>query len=249
LAVWCEDEAGPFQAVPQPGGSWRPRGHPATRPHEYVRGGTCKILTLFHPASGQVHLQPVGSCTNPILHGWLKERLEVILAALPPPAAPTDATVTRGAWEAWRDGLAERFTLPDALPPPRMLLVWDNLTGHKSAEMVVWLCRHGITPLYTPLGGSWLNMAESIQRILKRRTLDGQHPRSPAEIGAWFQQTAQAWNQRPTPFLWNGKRRQRRRKRSGDGHIIGGSGAHTQQPLLPHGRGPQEWHSPRQVTH
>jgi hypothetical protein len=33
-------------------------------------------------------------------------------------------------------------------------------------------------PLYTPLGGSWLNMAESIQRILKRRTLDGQHPQS-----------------------------------------------------------------------
>src|SRR4051795_4640212 len=82
LEVWCEDEAGPFQAVPQPGGSWRPRGHPATRPHEYVRGGTCKVLTLFHPATGQVHLQPVSSCTNPILHGWLKERLGVILAAL-----------------------------------------------------------------------------------------------------------------------------------------------------------------------
>jgi hypothetical protein len=22
--------------------------------------------------------------------------------------------------------------------------VWDNLAGHKSAEMVVWLCEHGI---------------------------------------------------------------------------------------------------------
>src|SRR3954463_9800700 len=60
----------------------------ATRPHGYVRGGTCKVLTLFHPATGQVHLQPVSSCTNPILHGWLKERLGVILAALPAPAAP-----------------------------------------------------------------------------------------------------------------------------------------------------------------
>jgi hypothetical protein len=56
--------------------------------------------------------------------------------------------------------------------------------------MVVWLCRHGIMPLPTPLGGSWLNMAESIQRILKRRTLDGQHPQNPTEIGTWFQQTA-----------------------------------------------------------
>jgi len=37
----------------------------------------------------------------------------------------------------------------------------------------MWLCEHGIMPLYTPLGGSWLNMSESIQRILKRRALDG----------------------------------------------------------------------------
>src|SRR3712207_497746 len=94
LAVWCEDEAGPFQAVPHPGSSWRPQGRPATQPHEYVRGGTRKILTLFHPATGQVQLQPVGRCTNPILHGWLKERLAVILAALPAPVAPADAAET-----------------------------------------------------------------------------------------------------------------------------------------------------------
>jgi transposase len=162
----------------------------------------------------------------------------VILATMPPPAALADAMATRATWETWQDGLAERFTLPAELPSLRMLLVWDNLTGHKTAEMVVWLCQHGIMPLYTPLGGSWLNMAEAIQRILKRRTLDGQHPQSPTEIGTWFEQTAQAWNRQPTPFLWNGKRRQRRRKRSGDGRIIGGSGAHTRQPLLSHGRSP-----------
>ena len=235
--------------MPQPGGSWRPRGRPATLPHEYVRGGTCKLLTLFHPTSGQVHLQPVSSCTNPVLHGWLKDRLEVILATLPPPAAPGDAMATRAAWEAWQAGLAGRFTLPAELPPLRMLLVRDNLAGHKSPEMVVWLCRHGVMPLYTPLGGSWLNMAESIQRILERRTLDGQHPRSPTEIGSWLQQAAQAWNRQPTPFLWNGKRRQRRRRRSGGAHALGGSGAHTQQPLSPHSSGTQEWRSPRQGTH
>ena len=174
--MWCEDEAGPFQAVPQPGSSWRPRGRPAPRPHEYVRGGTCKVLTLFHPATGQVHLQPVSSCTNAVLHGWLKDRLATILATLPVSAVSPDAAVTRRAWEAWQGGLKERFTLPADLPPLRMLLVWDNLAGHKTAEMVVWLCQQGIMPPYTPLGGSWLNMAESIQRILKQRTLDGQHP-------------------------------------------------------------------------
>ncbi len=173
--------------MPQPGGSWRPQGRPATRPHEYVRGGTCKILTLFHPATGQVRLQPVSSCTNPVLHGWLKAQLEVILAAQPAPATPPDAGVTRAAWEVWQNGLAERFGLPVELPLLRMLLVWDNLAGHKTPEMVVWLCQHGVMPLYTPLGGSWLNMAESIQRVLKGRTLNGQHPQSPTEIGTWFQ--------------------------------------------------------------
>ena len=82
------------------------------------------------------------------------------------------------------------FTLPHDLPPLRLLLVWDNLTGHKTPDLVLWLCAHGVMPLYTPVGGSWLNMAESIERVLKRRALDGQHPHSPAEIGSWFEQTA-----------------------------------------------------------
>ena len=44
--------------------------------------------------------------------------------------------------------------------------------------MVRWLLQHGILPLYTPLSGSWLNMAESLQRIIVRRALSGQHPQS-----------------------------------------------------------------------
>src|SRR5690349_5199904 len=84
LSVWCEDEAGPFQAVPHPGASWQPRGEPAQQPHEYIRGGTTKILTLFHPASGQVRLQPAARGTNAVLHPWLREHLSAILAELPP---------------------------------------------------------------------------------------------------------------------------------------------------------------------
>ena len=70
-----------------------------------------------------------------------------------------------------------------------------------------------------------------------------------ARLGGWFEQTAQTWNRQPTPFLWNGKRRQRRRKRPGDGHAIGGSGAHTRHPVSRPRCRRQEWHSPRQVTH
>jgi transposase len=231
LAVWCEDEAGPFQVIPHPGVSWRPVGQPAQQPHEYVRGGTTKILTLFHPATGQVRVQPAANGTNLVLHGWLKAALAEIVAALPATAEPRDAAATRAAWQTWQEGLAVRFALPEQLPPLRMLLVWDNLAGHKTPEMVLWLCRHGIMPLYTPLGGSWLNMAEAIQRILKRRALDGQQPQSPEEIGIWFERTARHWNRQPTPFVWNGKRRQRRR-RTGEGqHRLGGAAACTRQPL------------------
>src|SRR5215204_4107587 len=232
LSVWCEDEAGPFQAVPHPGVSWQPREHPATQPHEYIRGGTTKILTLFHPASGRVRLQPAARGTNAVLHPWLREHLSAILAALPVPQASLDPAVTRAAWTVWQAGLTRPFTLPDDLPPLRLLLVWDNLVGHKTPELVLWLCAHGVMPLYTPVGGSWLNMAESIERVLKRRALDGQHPHSPDEIGSWFEQTARGWNEQPTPFVWNGKRRQRRRRSSGEPiHRLGGSGACTQRPI------------------
>src|SRR5918998_2257411 len=97
LSVWCEDEAGPFQAVPHPGVSWQTREHPAQQPHEYIRGGTTKILTLFHPATGQVRLQPAARGTNALLHPWLRERLSEILAALPVPKASLDLVAARAA--------------------------------------------------------------------------------------------------------------------------------------------------------
>ena len=97
LSVWCEDEAGPFQAVPHPGVSWQPRQHPATQPHEYIRGGTTKILTLFHPASGQVRLQSATRGTKAVLHPWLRERLSAILAELPPAGSSQDPTATQAA--------------------------------------------------------------------------------------------------------------------------------------------------------
>src|ERR1051325_9097238 len=56
-----------------------------------------------------------------------------------------------------------------------------------------WMFAHGSMPLYTPLSGSWLNMTESIQRILKRRALEGQHPQTPADIIAFREATVQGW--------------------------------------------------------
>jgi hypothetical protein len=229
LAVWCHDQAGPFQSVPYPGASWRPIGAPARHPHEYVRTGTAKLLTLFHPADGHLRATGVTSCTNAVLHPWLQDQLAAILADLPPAMALAPAE-NRAAWTAWQDGLLVRPTLSAELPPLRLLLVLDNLTGHKTPAFVLWLFAHGVMPLYTPLSGSWLNMAESIQRILERRALDGQHPETPAHIIAWLEAAARGWNAHPTPFIWDGARRERRR-RARHRHRLGGSGACTEQPL------------------
>jgi hypothetical protein len=236
VAVWCQDEAGPYQAIPQPGPSWQPVGQPTRRPHEYIRGGTAKLLTLFRPATGEVRAEPVATAPNAVLHPWLKAELVEVLAALPAAdAAAPEAT--RACWEAWQAGLGERFTLPADLPPLRALLIWDNLTGHKSPDLVLWLCAHGVMPLYTPLGGSWLNMAESVQRILVRRALDGHHPESARQVMDWLAATVRGWNAAPTPFIWGGHRRQRRwraRRRQAarvEPHGLGGSAALTRRPL------------------
>lgn len=98
------------------------------------------------------------------------------------------------------------------LPPLRLILVWDNLAGHLSWAMVRWLFAHGVMPLYTPLSGSWLNMAESLQRIIVRRALAGQHPETPAEINDGLEETVAGWNAAPMPFVWGGKRQARRER-------------------------------------
>lgn len=176
--------------------------------------------------------QPVASAPNRVLHPWLKEELTAILAALPAlsPQAAT-AQAQRSVWAAWQDGLSVRFTLLDELPPLRLLLVLDNLAGHKSAELVCWLLAHGIMPLYTPVAGSWLNMAESIQRIIVSRALNGQHPQSAAQVMAWLDATVRGWNADPTPFAWGGKRAARRARARTRRHALGGSGACTRRPI------------------
>ena len=158
LAVWNQDEAGPYQAIPQAGHSWQSMSQAIRQPHEYERGGTAKLLTLLHPATGQVRVKGVISSAKVVLHPWLQEQLSAIVETLLPAMPVRDPVAKRAWWERWQAGLSEKFTLLKELPPLRMRLIWDNLAGHKTPEMVCWLMRHGIMPLHTPLGGSWLNM-------------------------------------------------------------------------------------------
>jgi len=232
VPLWCQDEAGPYQAIPQPGASWQPEGAPARQPHEYIRGGTAKLLTLFRPATGAVRAKPVERAHNAVLHPWLIEQLGEILAELPPlPVGGEMGEPSPGLeWSEWGYQELTGAGLP-APPPIRAILVWDNLAGHKSEGIVSWCVAHGILPLYTPIGGSWLNMAESVQRILVRRALAGQQPQSAAEVMEWLAATVRGWNEAPTAFVWGGQRRERRRRARERRHAAGGSGAYPRRPI------------------
>ena len=248
LAVWVEDEAGPFQTIPYAGESWQPEGHPVLQPHEYIRNGTAKLLTLFHPATGEVRVKGVLRSTNAVLHPWFKEQIGEILKSLPEKPV-LDEEENRQIWKSWQEGLSKPITLPEDLPPLRMLLIWDNLTGHYSIEMVLWLFKHGVMLLYTPLGGSWLNMAESIQRILIRRGLEGQNPETTDQIISWLEAVARGWNHHPTPFEWGGARAARRNRSRLRRHALGGSGAYTRRSLRPQKTLIQKWQTSCQMTH
>jgi len=225
IQVWCEDEAGPYQTLPYAGSSWQPSGHPRCQPHEYTRNGTAKLLTLFHPATGEVRVKGVTSSTNIVIHTWLKAELSDILAALPSTVVTTPVDHT--SWERWRTDVHAKPTLSSVLPPLRLILVLDNLVGHHHPDWIRWCFAHGILPIFTPLGGSWLNMAESIQRLLTRRALDGQHYHSPQAIIDALEAVAAHWNRAPTPFIWSGKRRARRRSSDLTPHRLPASGAVT----------------------
>jgi hypothetical protein len=164
----------------------------------------------LRPATGEVRAKGVPRAPNAVLHPWLQAELTAILAALPEPTAPDGPAAAHAAWAVWQAGLRRPITLPTVLPPLRLLLVLDNLAGHLTPELVLWLFARGVMPLYTPLGGSWLNMAEALQRIIVRRALAGQHPQSQAEVITWLEEAVAGWNAAPTPFVWGGKRHERR---------------------------------------
>lgn len=194
------------------------------------------MLTLFCPATAALRLKGVTRTPNTILHPWLMEQLTEILAQLPP-SLPLSLEDNLALWEKWQAGLTQVPSLGSGedLPELRLLLVLDNLSGHHTPSFIIWLCEQGIMPLFTPLGGSWLNMAESIQHIIISRALNGTHPKEPQEIIDWLEETAEGWNRAPTIFEWNGKRKARRdRARQRHAHSLAKSGACTAQTVPLH---------------
>jgi len=145
------------------------------------------------------------------------------------PPAPEEVPEGRR-WQDW-DPFPAAEQLDRLYPPLRMLLILDNLAGHHSRDLLQWCGERGIGLLYTPCAGSWLNMAESVQRIIIRRALEGHHVYDVEILKDWLRETIAGWNRHPTPFIWGGKRHARRDRAYARRHRQGGSGATTQYIL------------------
>jgi hypothetical protein len=78
------------------------------QPHEYLRDGGAKLMTLFRPATGEVRAKGVISVTNAVLHPWLKEQLLAALEAEAKaaqeqavPSPKPEEWAQAHAWETW----------------------------------------------------------------------------------------------------------------------------------------------------
>src|SRR5258706_16106487 len=123
---------GPSRPSRSLGRSSQPEGHPVLQPHEYERGGTAKLLTLFRPATGELRAKGVLSVSNAVLHPWLQGELTKVLAQIekshPQGELPPEAERPLCAqWETWLGHPPRRPLLP-----LRIVLVLDNLAGHLS---------------------------------------------------------------------------------------------------------------------
>jgi hypothetical protein len=109
-----------------------------------------------------------------LLHPWLKEQLRDILKTLPTSLAQLPSLEeNRVVWKSWQEGLTVRVTLPEELPPLRMLWwFWTTLLGTKHQS---FSC--GCSP-----EGSWCSNHAVRSFLAKHERVDAANP-CPAGIG------------------------------------------------------------------
>jgi hypothetical protein len=72
-----------------------------------------------------------------------------------------------------------------------------------------------------------------VQRIIKRRALQGQQTYDVEMLKQWLTDAVIGWNRHPTPLIWCGKRHARRDRAYARRHRVGGPGATTSYYFVP----------------
>jgi hypothetical protein len=195
------------------------------QPHEYVRGGTAKLLTLFHPASGLLRAKGVLSAPNAVLHPWMQDQVQSILDQLDKKPLPVRVPLPDDhplllTWQHWW------WSYERPKPAPALRLILSLSTIWLGTCRITWcagcsntaFCR-STRPCRVP-GSTWPSRCNASSCAAPS---PGSIRKTRSPVIDWLEQTVAGWNQHPTPFVWNGKRRRRRERARL--RRLGGSGA------------------------
>jgi len=135
--------------------------------------------------------------------------LAVIEKEQPRETLPPEAE--RSPYAQWATWLGHSPRIPK--PPLRIVLVLDNRAWHLSYDLVEWFFKHGVMPLYTPVGGRCLE-----HPLVGATYYRAACPGWPASKDASRDHRLVRANrgglesEPNTPMPWNGKRRKRRER-------------------------------------
>jgi len=104
-----------------------------------------------------------------------------LLAAYDPQTGRLFGHVRRA--KTWRE-VRELLRSVRARFDEHLIVVLDNFSPHKKAELREWVARHDIELVYLPTYASWLNLIECQFQALRSFALNGSDYQSHAEQGA-----------------------------------------------------------------
>ena len=88
-------------------------------------------------------------------------------------------------------------------PRRELHLVLDNVSTHKTPDVLAWLGRHKRVQLhFTPTSASWMNQVETWFSILTRQAIRRGSFESVRALVAAIEAFTRAWNVGATPFKW-----------------------------------------------
>ena len=101
------------------------------------------------------------------------------------------------------DFLAFLRLLARTYPKGQVHVILDNVSTHKTPDIVKWLARHKRFQFhFTPTSASWLNQVETWFGILTRQALRRGSFESVRALVAAIERFTREWNSDATPFAW-----------------------------------------------
>jgi len=101
------------------------------------------------------------------------------------------------------DFLAFLRRLAREYPSGEVHVILDNVSTHKTPDVVSWLTRHPrFTFHFTPTSASWMNQVETWFGILTRQAIRRGSFESVRALSAAIERFTREWNAGSTPFTW-----------------------------------------------